>query len=270
MGNLLPITYGGHLLSLLFPPSTKLPHSVLGHYLASTNPNIELDIQREEIRKSAKFETEVVTFRQEGKRKAVFIVDRQEKEESPMLYSIRPWMKYTRPEECSEDQYTESPLLEMYQQVFGAMFKYFDTRTPPESYYATNMFGLLKDKPTNQDHLEMTQKRGAIYYKCKEKIIDRHAHYAAIAYILDSALAFMPATFAHQFMDDYSILSTLDVSLHFHTHQFDVNQWFLHECNTERAADGRTYSSGRIFQNDELIATMAQSCIIRRNKPSKL
>jgi acyl-CoA thioesterase II len=275
MGNLLPITYGGHLLALLFQPITlnaPLPHSVLGHYLLPTAPSVPLDVMRKLLRSSASFTTETVTFSQNGRSTAYFILDAHKLEPSSLHYSVSPSQAYTPPSELPPDSeiYQNSELYPMFEKIFGSMFRYFDTRTPPQSYYATNMFGLLKALPTSQDHLMHTQKRAAIYYRCKEKLTLRHQHYAAIAYILDSALAFMPATFAHLFMDDFKVLSTLSVSLHFHTERFDVNEWFLHECGTEQAGCGRTFSTGRIFQGGQLVATMVQSSIARGGVDSKL
>ena len=103
MGNLLPITYGGHILALLFVPSStsqqnKLPHSILGHYLAPTNPRTELQIHRETIRNSRNFETEIVTFRQNETKTAVFIIDRQMKAKSELEYGVAPTQKYTLPD----------------------------------------------------------------------------------------------------------------------------------------------------------------------------
>jgi acyl-CoA thioesterase len=68
------------------------------------------------------------------------------------------------------------------------------------------------------------------------------------------------------------VVSSLDFSLRFFTPPPVKleEDWLLLEQNTERAADGRTFSVGRMFTEDGVeFARMSQVSILRGHKGSK-
>jgi len=277
----LETAYGGHLLALLIANSYReaasyapsQPHSlysVLGHFLGPTQREIAPEFPTQATRTTKTFTTIDARISQGARTTGHFLLDFHVQEEAPLEYSIKPRMKYIRPEDTKTalERYKGNKLFPIYMHVFGRFHDFWDFRSAEGSYIADNMIGILKKVQTPQEHLEITEKTGAAWYKSKEKISNapekRYIHYAMVGYILDGGLSFMPATFQHLFMDDFEAMSTLDVALRFHTADFDMNDWVLQELNTERAADGRTFSTGRLYQNDKLVASMTQQSIVRK------
>lgn len=91
---------------------------------------------------------------------------------------------------------------------------------------------------------------------------------------MDGALAFLPLTYTSRFLWDADACSTLEFSLRFMrpiqwTTEDGRPNWFLQEQTTEAGANGRTFSSGRMWDTEgNLIAVMTQFSILRGNEPS--
>jgi len=135
-----------------------------------------------------------------------------------------------------------------------------------------NIYGINKTEAANKNHphrdLPIIEKTGAIWLKTKTELDQGFIHYVIAAYVLDGALAFLPATFENKFVDDYGAMSSLDATLRFHINNWRIDEWCLHEAHTEAAGDGRTYSVGRLYKEDgTLIASMQQMCIARPKPP---
>jgi acyl-CoA thioesterase len=90
---------------------------------------------------------------------------------------------------------------------------------------------------------------------------------------MDGALAFLPLTFTHRFLLDAAACSSLEFSLRFMTpikwiSSEGKQNWFLQEQCTEAGSNGRTFSTGRMWDTDgNLIAVMTQMGIMRGNEP---
>lgn len=88
---------------------------------------------------------------------------------------------------------------------------------------------------------------------------------------MDGALAFLPLTYTHRFLWDADACSTLEFSLRFirpiqWTSPENGQNWFLQEQTTEAGANGRTFSTGRMWDTQgHLIAVMTQISILRGN-----
>lgn len=86
---------------------------------------------------------------------------------------------------------------------------------------------------------------------------------------MDSTLSFLPLSLSNLPLTTASVVSSLDFSLRFFSPPpIKLNEdWLLLEQNTERAADGRTFSVGRMFTEDGVeIARMSQVSILRGPK----
>lgn len=83
---------------------------------------------------------------------------------------------------------------------------------------------------------------------------------------MDEALSFLPLALSSIPLTSARAASTMDFSLRFFTpppEKMDES-WLLHEQNTERAADGRSFSVGRMFTADGIeFARMSQISILR-------
>jgi acyl-CoA thioesterase len=89
---------------------------------------------------------------------------------------------------------------------------------------------------------------------------------------MDSTLSFLPLSLSNLPLTSARVVSSLDFSLRFHSPPpLNWNEdWLLLEQNTERAADGRTFSVGRMFTEDGVeIARMSQVSILRGPSQSK-
>jgi acyl-CoA thioesterase len=85
---------------------------------------------------------------------------------------------------------------------------------------------------------------------------------------MDTALSFLPLTLTSIPLTTARAASSMDFSLRFFTPlpaDKPMNEtWLLHEQNTERAADGRSFSIGRMFDTAGVeIARMSQVSILR-------
>lgn len=283
MGNTADIAFGGCVLSMAMNaavrvvPSEFFLYSAQGYYLGPTLASEKLVFVLVWIRDTKTFKTVRVEAKQLQKEKErvtfYLTLDFQVKEQTALLYNLEPRMKHPPPESCLDhrdylqqrvDRKQLHPkIFEAWSIGFALFSRFFESRPCPEGVSTQNVLGMDKRAKTTQDGLHITQKSSASWFRSRTEI-SRAESYAAIGFVTDAALAFIPATFNNQFIDDYGPLSSLDCSLRFHTNDFSCNDWMLHEQVTEAGNDGRTFSTGRVFRQDgTLVATMQQMSIMR-------
>lgn len=283
MGNSADIAFGGCVLSMSLNagvsaiPANFFCYSAQGYYLGPTLASDRLVFVISRVRDTKTFKTVRVDAKQVQRNveRTTFtiIMDFQVKEAPVLAYNLNPRFRHAGPESCIEyvkelearvAQGSLDPnLFKTWFNGFALIRRFFEIRQCEDSVARQNILGMDKKAKTTQDHLLITQKCSAHWFRALTSL--SHAEsYAAVSFVTDAALAFLPATFRNEFLDDYGALSTLDCSLRFHTSDFSCNDWLLHEQVTEAANDGRTYSTGRIFREDGvLVATMTQMSILR-------
>lgn len=288
MGNSADIAFGGAVLSMsvnaavsVVPPQFRL-YSAHGFYLGPTLANDKLMFQIIPIRNTKTFQTLRVEARQvqKGQERTTFYItlDFQVIETPVLQYNLPTRLRYPPPNECLDILEHNAKLVEQgklpkqlvkpFEIGFSLFRRFFEQRPCPNGLSAQNLLGMHKKAKTDQDHLPMHEKVSAYWFRSRVSLTQAEG-YAALAFVMDAALAFLPATFRNTFLDDYGAISSLDCTMRFHCADFDCNDWLLHEQVTEGADLARTFSTGRIFRQDgTLVASMHQMSIMRE-KPKR-
>ncbi|GHJ84207.1 hypothetical protein NliqN6_0609 [Naganishia liquefaciens] len=303
MGNVSDIGYGGCLISLCVSAAfAAIPqdtadriydiYSVLGTFLGPTSIKSKLTFTVEDVRTTKSFATRKVEAWQElpspegaksSKRRTMILLadfhvrERPEVTLSGMDYSIPPLAadSLSRSPDTLQNQRAQmaamhpSRILKVFDHVFPLFDRYLDLRPVEDSMGTQKALGLNSSNKTTQDHLPLQQRTNSHWFRIKDveggkgKLQTRSENAAAVAFVMDSALAFLPLTFTHRFFDAVQAVSTLEFSLRF----FDVpnvNDWVLHEQHTENGGAGRTFSTGRLWNREgKCVASMSQQSIMR-------
>lgn len=286
-------SYGGYAIGIgiraayeSLPPGGKYHmYSALGNFLGPAVSGIDSICSVRSIRDTRTFVTRFVEVKQHVKgalRTIMTILCDFQVAEAPM-------MQYSPPTKTLYKKWSEIPKLEEWRQILVKEGKvtqaqadshssglkmvhgYYDQRTCPEGIFAQNLTGLAKHVETTQDDLEITSKTTADWLKIREDspATTPAEHAAAMAFIMDSFLAFSPLVFTHRFVDDCESAGSLDFALRFFQtgDKIDFNKWHLRELNTVAAAEGRSYSEARLWNEDGvLVCNMTQQSILRPKK----
>ncbi|KAJ5564695.1 Thioesterase/thiol ester dehydrase-isomerase [Penicillium frequentans] len=289
MGNDRDIAYGGCTISIAVNaayqtvPSGYHLYSVLGNYLgpALTDQKLHCTVRR--IRDTRTFATRQVDITQERDNSTqrpclTIIADFQVQERESMLsYSSPPATKYsdiesspTRKKNCEALLRTgdiSSEMLQRHDTLFGLMSRFFEQKPIPEGVTKQTLHGIGKHLRTTQDHLSLTSKTSAEWMRSKSHIETESEQLAALAFYMDEALAFLPLTHSHLFLEDASVCASLDIALRLFSNKVDLNEWHLKEMKTINGGEGRTYSEARLWdRNGDLVACMTQQNILRPHK----
>ncbi|KAA8902539.1 hypothetical protein TRICI_005900 [Trichomonascus ciferrii] len=293
MGNMNNIAYGGCTIGVGIEAATQtVPdkyflYSAMGNYLgpALTDRKIKCSVRR--VRDTRTFATRIVELGQEqddGKLRLcmTMLADFQIKEKASLLeYSAPPARSYSSVEKCQNaieniDNFVKKGLVpeavaEIYKGQFELMGRFFDVRTTPEGVVSHNLNGLVKDAKTPQDGLALTSKTSADWFRCRHSI---RGEYAALSFVLDGYLSFLPLAHSNMFLNDAAACSSLDFALRFFTTDIDPTQWYMREMKTIASGNGRTYSETRLWDKQgNMVADMTQQSILRPmpdEKTSKL
>src|SRR4051812_11733617 len=98
--------------------------------------------------------------------------------------------------------------------------------------------GAAKHVKTTQDHLSMTEKTSAEWLRTRTPLKDEHENIAALTFIMDGALSFLPLNHDHKNFDDAGPCSTLDFALRVMRPGIQMNRWHLRERKAIAAAVG--------------------------------
>ncbi|KAH7018148.1 thioesterase-like superfamily-domain-containing protein [Microdochium trichocladiopsis] len=295
MGNASLIAYGGCALgagtraAYETVPDTHFIYSLVGHYHgpASISQPLEMFVTR--TRDTKTFATRRVELRQlqaDGKTKRTvmeMLVDFHIDEPAALEFSAQPTRSYARWDAVPKDinAYGDDKSAAAANKMFGLNKRYFETRHCPEGVAGQNLHGMLKHRSHNQDHLPLGQRSSAEWSKAKHDLSDskdtngnrisrRGDRAAAVSFLMDGGLSFLPLTHNHMWMEDTGACSSLDFALRFMVPDIDLGkEWHLRERTTISGAKGRTYSEARLWdEKGELVASMTQSSILRPPKPA--
>jgi acyl-CoA thioesterase II len=285
MGNINPIAYGGCTLAIAIraasatvPPTHSL-YSVVGHYLGPASTTEKLLCTVHATRNSRSFATRRVEVNQKQRdgstRKcAEMLMDFHVQEPALLTFSTPPRMQYSGPEksltieQSVEAAVSKGLIGEEYAAVGVAMFsmlgRFFDSRSCPEGMSTQNLTGALKDQPTTQDALPVTSRTSADWGKTVAPLTSAGEKAAALAFHMDGGLAFLPLAHSHLFFDDAGVCSSLDFALRIFVPEVDLGKWHLRERVVIEGGHGRTYTEGRLWDDQgRFVASMTQQGILR-------
>lgn len=299
VGNSLPIAYGGcaaavavHAACLTLPAGSSLSlYSVVGHFLGPASIDRKLYCAVTETRNTRTFATRRVQVSQrlDGGEERVcmeLVADFHADEPSSLEYSAPPSVAYPKPLDCltlgdrvrqlHDQGLATQAQTDVFTETFAPLGRLFETRYCPNGVSAQNLAGVLKAQPTTQDALLITSKTSAEWQRAaadadpsssKPPLSSRNEHLAALAFLMDGALSFLPLSHNRMWFDDVAACSTLDFALRVFVPDVDLHGWLLRERVTSRAGAGRSYSEGRLWdERGNLVASNTQQSILRAKK----
>ncbi|KAK7740820.1 hypothetical protein SLS62_011005 [Diatrype stigma] len=178
---------------------------------------------------------------------------------------------------------------------FATMFdghdRYFEMRFCREGMSGQNL-GWARHVPTDQDALPLTARSSAEWYRARPaattlpdtssrnnsssgageeqeqrqgRALRTHGeHCAALAFLMDGGLAFLPLVHGHRGFADAGAASSLDFALRILTPDVDMRRWHVRDRVAHAAGAGRSYGEGRLFdEGGRLVASMTQQGILR-------
>lgn len=286
MGNTANIAYGGWTLAIAAnaayqsaPPSYHL-YSMLGYFLGPALTDRKLFCMVRKIRDTRTFATrqvEVSQAQDDGSRRlALFVVaDFQVREKASLLtYSAPPSKPYSnfensptmesRLQSMIQAKIIPQKVADVHNVVFSLLAQFFDQRPCPESISTQNLSGMAKHVKTAQDHLPLTSKTSADWFRAKDALETEVQQISTLTFAMDAAISFVPLTHSHKFLDDAAACSSLDFALRIFSNDVNLNDWHLREQATVTGAEGRTYTEARLWDRDgKMVASMTQQCIMR-------
>jgi len=296
MGNAANIAYGGCAMAvginaacLSVGPSYRL-YSALGSYLGPALTDRILQVHVRPIRDTRTFATRLVKVSQlqdSGKPRPcmTFLADFQVPEPaSLMTFSTPPGMPYTprsRTLPLAEQNQklvtlgAVSPaLLAQHDVLFQLGARFFDFHESPESVFSQNLRGMAKHATTSQDDRAVYDKTSAGFLRCKAPLVTHGQQMAALAFVADAALSFLPMGHASMSLTDAAACSSLDFALRIFGNEVRVGpeqeDELFREMKTVVGAVGRTYSEARFWNGKgDMVANMTQQCILRPWPPKE-
>ncbi|KAH7317015.1 thioesterase-like superfamily-domain-containing protein [Stachybotrys elegans] len=291
LGNAMPIAYGGCSIAAAVNaayqtvPANVSLYSLVGHYLGPASTEQKLYCTVHQTRNTRSFATRRVEVKQkakDGKFRACLelIADFHVREPSSIEYMAAPVTTYAPPDDCPDLKVRVADLLSRglvtekqrasFEASLGPMGELFETRYCVNSISGQNLSGVAKNISTSQDNRAATDKTSAEWQRCREILKTPAEQMAALAFLMDGALAFVPLTHNHLWFEDVEACSSLDFALRIFTPDIDVNQWTLRERVALRSGSGRSYAEGRLWDTQgNLLASMTQQSIIRLKANAK-
>ncbi|KAI0171543.1 thioesterase-like superfamily-domain-containing protein [Pestalotiopsis sp. NC0098] len=285
MGNVLPIAYGGCTLSIAAHaacktvPSTHRLYSLVGQFLGPASTDEKLHCTVHSSRDTKTFATrrvQVSQVRPDGQKRICLelLADFQIEEPAMLTYSSPPVRQYSGPEksrsfeklalEAVSRGQLDAKVAAQVIKSFSLGDAFFDTRLCPEGVSGQNVMGANKQQQTTQDHLDITDKTSGDWSRTRAPLETRDERVAAVAFLLDGGLSFLPLGHSNMWLDDSAACSSLDFALRLFASDIDLSSWHLRERRTTAGGLGRTYTEGRLWdENGKLVASMTQQSIMR-------
>ncbi|KAJ1329767.1 thioesterase family protein [Microdochium nivale] len=291
MGNARPIAYGGSTMAIAIHaicqtvPTTHKLYSVLGHFHGPANLDHRLKCHVSRTRDTKSFSTrrvQVTQLQHDGSERTVIELtgDFHAVEDPMLVYGAPPRMRYSKPEDCPDRQALQKQMVDAghitgkVEAAFEAMFRYqeqyYDLRMCPESISGQTLGGTVRGVPTAQDHLPMTDRTSAEWYKIQahQAPPDDAAQCAAVAFLMDGGLAFLPLVHHGLQIEEVGSWATLDFALRYFRPEVRLQEWHLKERVLQTADFGRSYGEGRLYdEQGRMVASMTQQCILRKPAP---
>ncbi|VUC29866.1 unnamed protein product [Clonostachys rosea] len=278
-------TYGGNTIGVAFnaasqtvPPGFSA-YSILGHFLGPALKEQKLYCKVHDTRTTRTFATRRVEVSQEQtdgtfRTCLELIADFHVNEPSMLEFSAPPTMAWPKPRDCPDrHEYAQGMLnrgevneaqLAEFRKSFDEDRDYFETRICTGGMSAQNLTGIAGGLPTTQDSFTVTSRVSAEWLRAHGPFVTQAEHTAALAFIMDGALAFLALPHSHLWVDAAGPCGSLDFALRIFVPHVDMGKWNLRERIVHHSGSGRTYAEGRLFdEKGTLLASMTQQCFMR-------
>jgi acyl-CoA thioesterase II len=288
MGNPLPVAYGGCTVAAAVSaacatvaPSFSL-YSVVGHFHGPSSTQRKLRCSVQSTRDTRSFATRRVQVKQEQadgsfRTSLELIADFHVREAAAMDYARGPLRAWPGPEESRPTYEAAEALREQgvvtarqvkeYAAALGPSEDFFEARYCGDGVMAQNLSGVAKHATTTQDQLPITDKLSAEWVRSRSALPTTADNMAALAFLMDGQLSFLPLSHSHQWFDDVAAVSSLDFALRVLTPDVDMRGWHLRESRTLHGGHGRTFSEAWLWnEKGEAVATVSQQSIMRAVK----
>ncbi|KAF4547773.1 Hypothetical protein D9617_36g063110 [Elsinoe fawcettii] len=152
----------------------------------------------------------------------------------------------------------------MHTNFFDLWTRMFKIRPCDEGIFAQTLSGLIKDVPTTQEALPLTDRISADWWRCRTPLTDPAEHISTLAFLMSGGLDIVPLMHQRKFLDESGPCFALDFSLRVFSNEIDATEWHLREWKTIAAGAGRTYSEAQLWdERGDMVATMTQASILR-------
>ncbi|KAL5416237.1 hypothetical protein PMIN03_002274 [Paraphaeosphaeria minitans] len=285
MGNTAKIAYGGCAIAIAISAAYQTldsQHSLytaMGHYLGPALIDRPLFAAVRRIRDTRTFATrqvEISQIQDNGSARVCMIValDFHAREKASLLeYSASPSIRYLSVEtlptvkQASEDMVTRGAVsratLDFNESQYALRERLVESRSCPEGMAFQTMNGEIK-LPTTQDNLPLVDRFSGDYFKARHPLANQAEQMAALGFIMDAALSFIPLTHSSMSLRDATACSSLDFALRIFAYDIDINDWHFREFKTVVGGEGRTYSESRLWNEaGKMVANMTQQSILR-------
>lgn len=296
MGNALPIAYGGCTIAVAVHSACKSVDqgfhifSVLGSFHGPTRIDRNIKCRVSRIRQTRTFASRRVVAYQtqdDGSDRtcADLFVDFHVSEKGMFEYSAPPSKEFRSSpsdplktgsrldivKKAVEDGQVSREKAKAHSVFFTMMEEYFEIRDCLDGVTGQNIWGLLKNLVTTQDHLPTYDKTAAEWFKARKPLRNEAESIAALAFAMDGAISFLPLNLEHRDLGDAGACSTLDFALRILAPEVRIDSWLLRERRAIAAHDSKTYSEARLWdESGKMVAVMSQTSICRPpNKPTK-
>jgi acyl-CoA thioesterase II len=290
MGNAANIAYGGFAVAVAAQAACKsVPddyhlYTMMGNFLGPALTDRPLRVSTRMLRKTRTFATCQVEVSQliatkSGKEEEraclIALADFQTQEKGNVLeYSVPPRREYSHYSKLPDLQSTVERLVEeniarpdeaqAFRKSFAVSHAVWENRPCPEGIFAQNLLGVCKTVPTTQDEIPITDKSTAEWTRCRTALPTEADQIAALAFLMDGALSFAPLAFSNLYLDDVAACSSLDFALRVFVNGVDLSKWHLRELTTQVAGEGRSFSEGRLWDEEgRCVAGVTQQSIMR-------
>ncbi|GES58159.1 thioesterase/thiol ester dehydrase-isomerase [Aspergillus terreus] len=269
-GTLTPNAFGGNLLAVAVTaayhtvtPSYHL-YSLCGHFLRSATTDRKLFCRVRPLRDGKSFRTRHIELTQRGDDGAhrlcvVALADFHIAEPRSMVaYSIAPEGNVSLTgvkQRCRQDE----PIPEhvgMYREIEA----FIEIQPLDMEGSAAERGGRRAKDRQPAVPGKITKER----FRVRAPLDTEAEQVAAVAFHLDTGLAYIPALHSGYPLLQASACATLDFSLRVFAYDMRLNEWHTAEQKTVVAGNARAYNEGRMWDaNGRLLASMTQQTILR-------
>ena len=287
VGDAISTVYGGNTLSVAIIAASKtLPHdyflySALGNFLGPAFTDRKLHCSVRSVRTTKTFATrhvEVSQIQNNGKRRLCIFLTADFQTAEPISL-----LTFSKPPKTSYSTVNDSPSVEENRQsllsknllskevvafqkdLYGLTERFFECKSCPEGVMAQNPPTFKeKGRPTTQDHLHIYEKTSGDYFRSKCPLKTSAENVAALAFMLDMTLTFLPLIHTGRPLAEAPVLSSLEFAFRIFSNDVDLNKWHLRELSTITGGEGRTYTEAQVWDSrGKMICNMTQQSILR-------
>ncbi|KAI6184455.1 hypothetical protein M3Y97_00598000 [Aphelenchoides bicaudatus] len=243
-----------------------VPHSQHCFFILNVDSTGTVEYDVEHVRDGRSFATRFVTAKQNGKTAMSSQISFCVPEDTSIEHQIKMPIVAAPEELISVADFCKEKL-ELYHrgelELPTKTVQYFENtvKSAPE-----NIFEVRNTDPMRYFGLKPVKSIEPYYFWVKPNchISESSDHRFLIAYLTDMTLA-SAANRPHSSLGYVpSMVLSLDHTVHFHSFDYDVNQWLLYENFSTWASHGRAFSEGRLWTRDgKLIVSTSQESLNR-------